>query len=142
MPNIHQLTSKRRSFVPAKGATKNRPVIDAEEAIATISDGLLLLEQVDLEKIGGKSMVDIAARMNAQYLALEKMLKPMKERVKAEAVTTNPTEYVRGNIFKAVISRFKKNYPDFAAIKRFLGPKWSACQETRNETQLSFEPQE
>lgn len=120
----------------------NRIASKADEALDLISDGFEELASVDLSKLGGKALVDTAARMDAQRKALEKLLLPLKESIESQALTTKPTEYIRGSRFKAVLTRYQKSFTDFESLKNYLGTKYSKFQETKTIVQLTFEPQE
>ncbi len=120
---------------------RSRPITNIDEGLDMISTGLLILEQSDLEKIGGKRGIDITARMNAQYNQLKKILDPRKEEIKDDNVESVPTTYVRGSIYKAVIRRYYKDFPDFIKIKKLLGKKWDNVQERRRVTEVSFDIQ-
>lgn len=122
--------------------SKRRPQTDIDEGLDMISTGLLMLEQSDLDRVAGKKGIDITAKMNAQFNQLSAMLEPRKARIKAENLEDKPTTYARGFFYKAVIRRYPKAFPNFDLIKKLLGTRWSACQETKQITEVSFEVQE
>lgn len=117
---------------------KKRPVTDIDEALDLISTGLLMLEQSDINKIGGRKAVDIAAKLNAQYLDLDKILRPLKDKLKTLALQSD-VDNLRGDDYRAVLRSFQKSYWKFDELKKFLKGKVSHFQETRQENQLTFE---
>lgn len=109
-----------------------------EDAFDLISTGLVSLSEAPLDKLGGKRLIDTAAKMNSQYLAIEKLLEPLKDKIKVEAIE-NHEEVIRGKVYKAVIKTFPKAYWNFDKLKKFLGARMAQYQDTRNETRVSFE---
>lgn len=116
-----------------------------QEGIELVSNGLLLLDQSrgTLEALGGKQAVDIAARLNASYGALERLLDPMKSHIKAEGLLdmgNGDTSVIRGGNHEAVVKRIVKTVLDTDKIKTYLSKQLGKFQTTRNETQVSFRP--
>lgn len=120
---------------------------DFEHAIETLSLGLLELDQLPLEEIGGKKLVDLCARLNAQYAGLDKILTPIKDRIKTQALSgmfsqgqrmSDDSIIVRGDIYQAVIQRIKKIVLDTPRIKIFLGTELHNFQKEQNEVHLKF----
>ena len=122
---------------PTQG-NKPRPMTDVEEALDMISAGLLILEEARLTRISGKKQVDIAAKMNAQCNTLDDLLKPLKDGLKTQALSDN-VSVIRGGLYKAVLRSFPKAYWKFDDLKQYLKGKTSRFQETRTETQMTFE---
>lgn len=117
-------------------------VKEAQEALDMISIGLLRLEQGTVESLTGKHYIDTVARMNANCQTLQNILDPLKLQVKAMGTNGKPTEYIRGSLFKAVLSRYKKAYFDFDKAERLLGKKrFKSCWIKRDEESLRFDIQ-
>src|ERR1700748_3048478 len=94
-----------------------------EEALDMVSNGLLYLEETDLAELGGPRAVDIAARINAQYNALEKHLVPLKDRIKAETLEKSPRnntgDYLaKGMKYQALIKKVVKTVLNTPEIKK------------------------
>lgn len=112
---------------------------DITKGLDMISTGLLLLESSKIDKIVGKRGVDITAKMNAQYCALEKILKPRKEYLKE----VHTSDYLHGFSFKARFTTYWKNFPDLKLIKAFIGAKkFEKFLQPKQITEVSFEVNE
>jgi hypothetical protein len=124
------------------------PVVDAtglawvevEEGLETISIGLAILDRVrgNLEALDGPKVVDIAARLNKQGQAVDTLLEPLKDKLKAWAVRDRREVYV-GEKYQACIRSISKTVMDTDKIKEFLGRKLYLYQKKRLERQVSFD---
>lgn len=115
---------------------------DAQRSLDNISTELLKLQQGGVEGLSSKAFVDVVARMNAQYSDLQKILDPLKTSIKDMGTNKKPTEYIRGSLFKAVISRFKKRYFDLGKAEELLGTKkFQQCWREQKEEALRFDIQ-
>src|ERR1700761_1282799 len=115
--------------------SKTKVRADAEEALELISDALEKLEGCDFPR-GAPLTVDVTARLNTQSLALEKILKPLKEGMKIEILQTYPNSNqekftLKGTIYQANVNKIVKAYAKMDKIKSFFGKKWPQYQETR-----------
>lgn len=121
-------------------ATKIKEIKAIEEGIDLISTGILLIEQhrVHLEALGGSSVVDCAARMNAQVNTMYKWLDPLKALIKDQALRDG-TECVPGGYYQANVKKVSKLVLDTEAVKVWLGSKLPHFQKSRQETQISFD---
>jgi hypothetical protein len=106
--------------------------------------GLLELDNCgDLCELGGKNLVDAAARMNKQYQVLEKLLDPMKSRIKVEALEANPGRNrpeitLTGNVYQAVVRKVVKTKIVAELVRQFMGPKIHKVQDKSQEITVSF----
>lgn len=121
---------------------KSKTRDEAEQGLSLISDGLEMLSGCEFSR-GSALAVDVTARLNTQFLALEKILKPLKEEMKIEVLQTYPNSnqekfVVKGTVYQANVIKIVKSYPKFQKIKEFFGKKWPQYQETREELQVSF----
>lgn len=121
---------------------KSKTRAEAEEGLALISDGLELISSCEFPR-GASVTVDVAARLNTQFLAMEKVLKPLKEGIKIEVLQlypqSNQEKYtVKGTVYQANVNKIVKAYPLFQKIKDHFGKRWPQYQETREELQVSF----
>lgn len=115
---------------------------DAQRCLDNISTELLKLQQGGVDGLSSKAFVDVVARMNAQYSDLQKILDPLKTSIKDMGTNKKPTEYIRGNLFKAVLSRFKKRYFDYGKAEELLGTKkFNQCWIEKKEESLRFDIQ-
>lgn len=126
-----------------EGTTRKNSGMAYEEGLDLISSGLEILSNNDkaLEKLGGKRLVDYAARLNAQVNALDKLLTPAKNRIKADAIQNHKEELLGVN-YKAVISQIEKSFQKTAELKAFLGTKIAQFYGIRTEVQVAFEVRE
>lgn len=114
-------------------------LIEADRALENISLGLLQLDQIkDTLSVltPGPKVIDITARMNAQYTALEKIVVPLKDTIKASALEGDQT--IRGIKYQATIQKIVKTILDGPAVKKYLGRDIFRFQKERSEKQLSF----
>jgi hypothetical protein len=124
--------------------TKSERAQKVFNAIETISLGLLELDNCgDLCELGGKNLVDAAARMNKQYQVLEKLLDPMKSRIKVEALEANPGRNrpeitLTGNVYQAVVRKVVKTKIVAELVRQFMGPKIHKVQDKSQEITVSF----
>lgn len=122
------------------------PMITLEAAIEGISYSLSQLEEhiEDFEKLSGPSFIDLAARLNAQYNALEKYLTPMKDQIKSQALSASQDDKItiKGKSYQAVINRIKKSCLDTARVREFLGRELQKFLVDRFETHISFQVKE
>lgn len=116
-----------------------------DHALEDISSGLHQLDDLPVETIGGSRLVDLAARVNAQQSRLEKILKPLKERIKSEALDTlssalEPGQKIiqRGQTYQAIICKIKKIVLDGETVKQFLGAELWKFQKDQFETRIDF----
>lgn len=128
--------------------TKPRPTQALKlinEAVDMISTGLLILDQNSefMAQLIGPKAVDHAARLNAQYNALEKIVRPLKEPFKAEALehglAVGSPETIRGENYQAVVSRIIKNVLDTDKVKSFFGRKLPQYMKEQEEIRVSFQ---
>lgn len=124
--------------------TKSERAQKVFNAIETISLGLLELDNCgDLTELGGKNLVDAAARMNKQYQVLEKLLDPMKSKIKVEALEANPGRNrpeitLTGNVYQAVVRKVVKTKIVAELVRQFMGPKIHKVQDKSQEITVSF----
>lgn len=111
-----------------------------QEGIDMISTGLLMINEchTELINLGGPKVVDITARLNAQYLALEKIVNPLKENIKAESFR-NKNDTVRGEMYQARVLKIVRTLVDVAKIKQFFGSQFSQYERSNSEIEVSFE---
>lgn len=121
---------------------KKDVIIRASEALEHISNGLLLLEQIEgLEDTVGPKMVDVAARLNASYNKLEKYLTPLKDKLKADALANGLVDgesVIPGQSSEAVVSQTMKQLMDSDAIKKFFGRNLPKYLKKVQQTQVQF----
>lgn len=117
-----------------------QPIVKLEAAIEGISYSLTELEEIrdKMDALTGPKFVDLVARLNAQCNGLDKILSPMKDRIKSEAVASGDT-VVKGNLYQAMISRVSKTVMDTGKVKEFLGKKLAQFQVQRDEIHISFD---
>lgn len=124
--------------------TKSERAQRVFEAIETISLGLLELDNCgDLCELGGKNLVDAAARMNKQYQVLEKLLDPMKSKIKVEALEANPGRNrpeitLTGNVYQAVVRRITKTLIVAELVKKFMGKNVHKVQDKKSILTVDF----
>lgn len=117
-------------------------IIRANEALEHISNGLLLLEQIEgLDDIIGPKMVDVTARLNASYNKLEKYLTPLKDKIKADALSNGLVDgesVIPGQASEAVVTKSFKTMLDGDAVKTWLGRKLPQFLKKVESTQVQF----
>lgn len=121
---------------------KDDPFIMIEAAIEGISYSLTQLHNIEaIDKLKGPMFIDLAARLNSQKAGLEKILEPMKDAIKADALT-NSEKVIKGNKYQAVITRITKNILNTAKIKEFLGKNLYKFMMERDEVSVMFQVKE
>ncbi len=151
-------TSVMRSTlrVPTKSAD-NQTTQEVEAALDLVSAGIQRLQQVGMASqepqegltaaFKGAKLVDIGARLNASYGALERLLAPIKSTIKVaaleEAVGRNDPKLIyRGVVYQANVTRITKTVMPAEKVRKFLGKQVFKVQEQREEVQVSFEVKE
>lgn len=127
-------------------ATSNKvskTVSRATEGLELISNGLLLLESVEpeLSQMVGPKIVDISARLNASYLKAEKILNPLKDRLKVEAISSGLVDGefpIPGETLEALVSKYSKTVLDGDKIKLFFGRTIGKYLKKTSITSVSF----
>lgn len=118
-------------------------VLNAQEAVGLISDGLDLLQKCDLSRLSGGRLIDLVARLDAQRKAIEAVTKPARETIKAdilkEHASSQDTSFTRkGTMYQANVCVFPRTHLLTDKVKEFLGNELPRFQETRIETQIEF----
>lgn len=140
-----QVPSKKPSVEDSLSNPPPTVVQRAEEALETISLGLLMLDQISnqLESFGGMKLIDTAAKMNAQYCALEKYLAPLKERIKSAGLavmSSKETQTVlKGSVYQATVKSIIKSVLDTERVKKYLGRVLPKYMTQRKETRIDFQ---
>ena len=116
------------------------PLSVLNAAIEGISYSLGQMKDLDTSTLSGPMFIDLTARLNAQINALDHILDPMKEQLKAEALNGSPI--LKGNNYQAEVRRIVKTVMDNDKIKAFLGKNLFKYQKERSETSLSFSVKE
>ena len=116
------------------------PLSVLSAAIEGISYSLGQMKELETDKLSGPVFIDLTARLNAQINALDHILDPMKEQLKAEALNGSPI--LKGNNYQAEVRRIVKTVMDNDKIKAFLGKNLFKYQKERSETSLSFSVKE
>lgn len=118
------------------------PLIILEAAIEGISYSISQIDRLDgLDNLSGPTFVDLAARLNAQSLFLDKTLDPMKDRIKAQALASGENS-VKGKAYQATITTITKSVLDTQKVKAFLGRKLAQFMKERDEVHLVFSVKE
>lgn len=121
------------------GSNDTQTVVNVSRGIDLISDGLLMIDQSEGEllELGGPKAVDITARLNAQYSALERLVRPLKENIRIEAYRDG-SETVRGDVYQAGVRKIIKRILDKDKIKSFLGTSFPQFLKNNEEVEVSF----
>lgn len=118
------------------------PLVLLEAAIEGISYSISQIDRLDgLNNLSGPVFIDLAARLNAQYLFLEKTLDPMKDKIKAEALVSGENT-VKGKSYQALVTKVTKHVLDTTKVRQFLGKKLSQFIKPREEIHLMFQVKE
>lgn len=117
------------------------PLVVLEAAIEGISYSLSQIKEIELEDLDGPVFIDLTARLNAQYLFIEKTLEPMKGTIKAKALESGDSS-VKGKSYQALVSKVTKTVLDTVKVKDFLGRKLHAFMKEREEIHLVFQVKE
>lgn len=121
---------------------KDDPFIIIEAAIEGISYSLTQLHNIEaIDKLKGPMFIDLAARLNSQHNGLEKILGPMKDAIKADALT-NSEKIVKGRAYQAVIVRITKSVLNTQKVKEFLGNNLHKFMKDRDEVSVMFQVKE
>lgn len=123
--------------------TLSSNVLNVQEAVGLISDGLDLMQKSDLSKLSGSRLIDLIARLDAQKKAIESVTDTYRRQIKAEILAenagSNETRFIRkGTLYQANVCTFSKTYLLTDKIKEFLGNNLFRFQETREESQIEF----
>ncbi len=122
------------------------PALD--EALSLVSAGVECLadNREVIEGLIGPKQVDVAARLNAQYRALESLLEPLKDSLKVSALKSGdsglagPTgALIRGDNYQAIVRKVQKIVLNTQRIKDFLGKKLSQYQVKRDDLVITFD---
>lgn len=123
---------------------RDRKIEVIHTGLEMVSNGSLMLESysVFLEQLGGQQAIDIAAKLNQQVNSLNKVLEPMKGKIKSEALEREPNrDEVKsfGMYYMAVITRSVRSVTDNDALAGLLAKfKQVIPKKDQPITQIAF----
>lgn len=115
----------------------------ANEGLEMVSTGLLLLQQAEgLEDLVGPKVVDITARLDSQYQSLERVLAPLRDRVKSEGLSHldgADEATVRGNLYQAQVKRTLSEELDIPKVREYLGNLLRKFSHKKEDAEVTFQ---